>query len=78
MSNSTNKILTFSNMQDAYDWMEEQVADPCVDNYRFAWTDDQAEMAMYDHKRGTGCCGFFDATVIIDGREAQLGCNYGH
>ena len=71
-------LPTFSTIQDANEWMDEQVDDPYQDNYRFAFTDDEGEMANYEHKQSTGCCGSFDSEVIVDGRKAWIGCNYGH
>lgn len=75
---TTKSLPTFTSKQDAYEWMDEQVDDPYQDNYRFAFHDDECEMANYDHKQSTGCCGFFDSEIIVDGRKAWIGCNYGH
>ena len=75
---NTDNLPSFQSEADAFDWMEEQVDDPCQDNERFAYQDDEVAMANYDHKQSTGCCGFFDARIIIDGRPALIGCNYGH
>lgn len=71
-------IPTFSNQEDAMDWMEEQVDDHCIDNHRFTFNDDQTGVEIYEVLRGAGCCGSFDTNIIIDGREATIGCNYGH
>ena len=68
----------FKTKEDAFDWMEVQVDDPCVDNYRFAYLDDENEMITYENLQATGCCGFFDVEIMVDGRLATIGCNYGH
>ena len=68
----------FKTKEDAFDWMEEQVDDPCVDNYRFAFIDDENEMITYENLQATGCCGFFDVEIMVDGKLATIGCNYGH
>ena len=74
----TEVFPTFASAQEAYDWMEEQVADSCVDNYRFAYEDDAEATRLYYDLKSAGCCGFFDADIIVDGRNAIIGCNYGH
>lgn len=71
-------LPTFDTVGDAYDWMYAEVDDPCVDNERFAWADQPEELATYDAVRDEGCCGSFDSDVIIGGRRAVIGCNYGH
>ena len=43
-----------------------------------AFLDDEAEMAKYNAAIATGCCGVFDEEILIDGRMATIGCNYGH
>lgn len=68
----------FANAQDARDWMLAEVDDPCVDNYRFAYNDDEKEIGTYNRLQNAGCCGFFDREVRIAGRLATIGCNYGH
>ena len=69
---------TFKTKEDAYVWLDDQVDDPCIDNYRFAFKDDEAMMKIYDEQAEGGCCGIADYNVIVDGREATVGCNYGH
>jgi hypothetical protein len=68
----------FANAQDAHDWMLAEVDDPCVDNYRFAYNDDEKAIATYNEIQNRGCCGSFDREVRIAGRLATIGCNYGH
>lgn len=50
----------------------------CVDNYRFAFLDDAVMCAEYEEIECSGCCGSMNLFVIVDGREALIGCNYGH
>lgn len=65
-------------MGDAFEWMDEQVDDPCIDNRRFAFSDDSEEVGKYERLLDNGCCGFFDRRVKVAGRLASIGCNYGH
>jgi hypothetical protein len=48
------------------------------DNYRFAFLDDPAAVAAYEEAERAGCCGSYDADIIVAGRPAWIGCNYGH
>lgn len=68
----------FANKQDAVNWMYEMVDDPCVDNDRFAFEHDEKAMSDYGWLRDNGCCGSFDANIIVDDKLAVIGCNYGH
>lgn len=72
------QIPFFQSKEDAFDWMYNEVDDPCVDNERFAFVDDDAGMAEFDYQEERGCCGSFTHLVCIDGRDAYVGCNYGH
>lgn len=75
----TNAIPTFANVTEANDWMAEAIADEeCVDGYRFAFDDDAEAVSKYEAIHSNGCCGFFDADIVVDGRTARIGCNYGH
>jgi hypothetical protein len=58
--------------------MYKNIADCCIDNYRFAYLDDEKGMKKYNEAKELGCCGFYDDEVIIAGRKATIGCNYGH
>ena len=71
-------IKEFATEEDAWDWLEHEVDDDCVDNYRFTFINDDRGMAKYREQQYDGCCGFFDAQIKIDGRDALIGCNYGH
>ena len=68
----------FETAEAAGTWMESEVDDPCTDNFRFAFEDDDAAMAKYDARKDSGCCGAFDAEIVVAGRLARIGCNYGH
>lgn len=68
----------FASEGEAADWMYEYIDDSCIDNYRFAWKDDSKAVLEYDGRVREGCCGSFDDEVIINGRVAMIGCNYGH
>lgn len=69
---------TFSNQEEAFSWMHIQVDDDFIDNNRLAYLDDAEGMAMFEKQELDGCCGSFSAEVVIDGRSALIGCNYGH
>ena len=78
-TSNTNSYPTFNSEDEAFDWMYDCVKDEdCVDNFRFAYKDDPAQVEMYEEIYRSGCCGNFDVTVIINGRMAMVGCNYGH
>ena len=62
----------------AVEWMLAEVNDGCVDNVRVAYKNDHASLKRYRRAKRRGCCGFFDAHVIIGVRRAKVGCNYGH
>ena len=76
--NYRSVVEDFESFENASAWMEAEVDDPCVDNYRFAWSDDDNAMARYEELKEDGCCGRFDRKITIQGREAMIGCNYGH
>jgi len=71
-------LPTFASRDAAFDWVERAVDDPCVDNYRFAFEDDAEAVAKYQTAKHRGCCGSFDRTVLVAGKQARIGCNYGH
>lgn len=74
----TEQLPTFDTKEEAFDWMEESVSDLYMDNERFAYVEDPIAMAQYDKQQDDGCCGSFDAVIMVDGKEAMIGCNYGH
>ena len=71
-------MMNFESEEAASAWMSETVDDACQDNYRFAYADDPKAVAEYNEIQSYGCCGEFDADITINGREAMIGCNYGH
>lgn len=68
----------FASVDDAIEWAVTNVDDPCVDNIRFSFIDDDEAMNKYGIAQDNGCCGFFDEEVIVNGKPAIVGCNYGH
>lgn len=69
------------------DWANSEIerimneeGEDCVDNYRAADLDDDAEMAEYEEAERHGCCGFFSREVVHPetGKRILIGCNYGH
>jgi hypothetical protein len=76
--NEMSQSHEFETEQDAWDWMYEQVDDPFTDNTRFAYQDEPSSIALYEQIRQNGCCGSFDCNIVVAGRPAQIGCNYGH
>ncbi len=67
----------FETKADAFDWLLEQDLD-YMDNERFAYLDDPEQVAAYEDAREHGCCGYVDVDIIVGGRPAMIGCNYGH
>lgn len=75
---SETPMRAFDTIEEAYAWMLAEVDDPCVDNYREAVADDPEAVAKYEEMRRDGCCGAFDAVVLIKGQKYMIGCHYGH
>lgn len=75
---AAQQLPTFETESDARDWMYDEVDDPCVDNNRFYFEGDTEGAAEYERQIDDGCCGFFDRQIIVAGRLAWIGCNYGH
>lgn len=71
-------MIEFETLEDAQEWMYKEVDDSCIDNYRYAYLDDNEEMEAYWEIADEGCCGSFDQVVIIGGKHMFIGCNYGH
>ena len=71
-------IPNFSSYAEAVKWMVKEVNDYYIDNDRFAYHDDAPAMKHYKKLRARGCCGYFDATIMVRRRMASIGCNYGH
>lgn len=74
----TKRIEEFTTEQEAWAWVNQEVDDPCVDNYRLAFEGDDEAEGNYLAAQNNGCCGYFDRLVKIDGKLAKIGCNYGH
>jgi hypothetical protein len=71
-------IKDFESKRNAMNWMYDEVDDPCIDNVRFAYLDEIDDLGYYEESLGSGCCGYFDEEISINGRKATIGCNYGH
>lgn len=68
---------TFETEANAFQWLFERADDPCIDNDRIAYAD-RAQVRAYDAQASQGCCGSIDCKVMIAGRLAYIGCNFGH
>lgn len=62
----------------AWTLFRDTLGDVEYDNHRSAFLDDEARHAEYQRILRSGCCGSLDMSVLIDGREFVMGCNYGH
>lgn len=78
IDNNQIQIPFFQTEAEAFDWMEAEVDDPCIDNHRFAYIDDYEATSTFEEREEQGCCGSFNRIVCINGRDAYIGCNYGH
>ena len=61
-----------------FEKMDEQIDDPCTDNYRFCRVGDPVTEEMYHTRKEEGCCGSEDRYVSYQGEIYQIGLNYGH
>jgi len=77
-SQSIAEQLKFDTLDDAICWMEDEINDPCIDNFRYTSTDNYDGMVTYEQQQESGCCGSYDTYVTIGGKEWMIGCNYGH
>lgn len=70
----------FDSEKEASEWMYDEAlsGEECIDNYRFSFQDDSISMIKYVHAEDSGCCGFFDEDIMVAGRLAKIGCNFGH
>lgn len=66
----------FATEEEALDWVAEDL--DCVDNFRFAYIDDETSVVRYWEQYRHGCCGSMDEMVLVGDRLALVGCNYGH
>lgn len=60
--------------------MDEEVDDPCVDNYRACISNTDKDYSdKYEEALSHGCCGYEDKLITApSGRIFSIGCNYGH
>lgn len=73
----TDKMF-FSSIEEAFEWMEDEIDDPCIDSHRvYKWGDAEAENTYNAILEG-GCCGFFDFDFMIGDDTYSMGCNFGH
>lgn len=77
-NNVIDDRLVFASEAEAAQWMYDTIDDSCNDNYRFAYEYDDKAVLAYDEAIDEGCCGKFDAEIIVNGHHAMIGCNYGH
>lgn len=74
-------VPSFETEAQARAWMHNELHNKdehCIDNGRFAFINDEIGMQGYEDARDQGCCGFYDREVLVAGRKATVGCNYGH
>jgi hypothetical protein len=72
------ELESFATEEEAMAAMSDRVDDPFEDNHRFAFCDDAAAVAEFDRLESEGCCGSYFSFVLVAGRRAVIGCNYGH
>lgn len=72
--------VDFDSEQEAFDWMQLELlaGEEFMDSFRLGYLDDPASMAAYEKIRFGGCCGSHDGEIRVGGREAMVGCNFGH
>lgn len=66
---------------EAIDYLSEQVARQeleFADNFRIGVEDDPKSMFFYFMVESTGCCGYYEEKVTLNGVTYIIGCNYGH
>ncbi len=76
-----NPIISFPTPKAALAWFAEYARTEGLeyaDNFRFGFRDNAGSMRSYDKLRLRGCCGEDEADVMVAGRQAIVGCNYGH
>ncbi len=78
--NDTELPSHFASEQEAREILESLLFEDHdnADNYRFAYEDDPAGNALYQKIFREGCCGSCDFDIVVDGRPAMIGWNYGH
>lgn len=76
-----DEMPSFFTETEAHAWLKKTLNDEneyCLDNRRFTFLDDHVALQAYEEKRENHCCGRRDRAVLVDGRPALVGCNYGH
>ena len=73
-----NKPHSFDTFGDAFEWLHKKVDDPCIDNDRMYFLGDAVAEKVFLDQSENGCCGALEVDVIIAGKKARIGCNYGH
>ena len=68
----------FATEKEAEYAMFEYLDEDCSDNYRFSFVDDEEGLLRYEMIRVSGCCGSYNAKIIVGGKPAIIGCNFGH
>lgn len=71
-------MMDFTSIEYAFNWMERQIDDDCIDNHRHCFMDDPNGIIAYKAIAAEGCCGVFEIEITINGQPALVGCNYGH
>lgn len=72
------ETMEFATPAEAQEWAREMVDNDCVDNERFAFLDDEDAVGQFRVQSEDGCCGSFEREVVVAGRRALVGLNYGH
>ena len=72
------KELIFDTPEKALQEGIDRLNEEYKDNRRFAYLDDIDSFITYLNEKETGCCGYYDVLVLVNGKNALLGCNYGH
>jgi hypothetical protein len=72
------KHLYFDSFDEAIEWMRDIVDDQCISNIRYSYADDDIGMEKFMEIESAGCCGSIDYGIVVNGRVAIIGCNYGH
>ena len=71
--------IHFTSIERAFAWLEKTNRDNCYDQHRIVYADElNSNGKEYYEIYQKGCCGSDDTTVIINGRLAFIGCNFGH
>lgn len=77
--NPEEAAINFNSVKDAFAWLEKTNQDDCYDQHRFVFVDElKSKGNKYYKIYQKGCCGSDDTTVIVNGRLAVIGCNFGH